>query len=127
MTPTQIQTRLARVGAVTVALNDIAALLQAANRASAYVPVRWTFEPGTPANVIDYLAGGLDGAVRGAAAGAGAGLLLSLVFPPAIIGYAVVGGAAIGAVRGVNRVHQGWRVRLVFSRAGQPLLLVRAT
>ena len=38
---------------------------------------------------------------------------------------ALAGGAVLGAIHGVVRVEQGWRVRLVFGCDQQPLLEVR--
>ncbi len=126
MTPAQIQLRLAHAGRTLVALDNLSALVAAANLASERLPVRWEFDPGTPATVIDYLAGGVRGAAHGAAAGAGAGLVLALFFPPAVLGYAIAGGALLGACGGVARVEQGWRVRLVYTDWAEPMLLVEA-
>jgi hypothetical protein len=107
-----------------VAWNSLGVLHEASRLAAEQLPVKWIFDPGTPATLIDYLAGGTQGAVKGALLGLGAELLLAAVFPPAAIGLAFVAGAVAGAVHGVARVHQGWRVRLVYTRAGEPLLEV---
>lgn len=125
MTPVQITRSLAQVGRVTIALNQIAALKEAARLVGEYLPVRWSFEPGTPAGIVDYLAGAVEGAAEGAAAGLGIGLLLALVFPPSVIGYAALGGAVVGAAGGIERVEQGWRIRLVADVYGRPLLDVQ--
>jgi hypothetical protein len=118
--------RLRSTGSALVAFNQVAALREAANLAAAQVPVRWEFEPSTPATVVDYLTGAGQGAVEGGLTGLGVGVLLAAIFPPAVIGYAVAGGAFIGAVNGAQRVHQGWRIRLVRDwRTGQDLLEVR--
>ena len=121
MTPTQINRQISRFGTVLVAWNNIAALREAAQQ----LPVRWTFEPGTPTTVVDYLAGGAQGVVVGATIGLGVELLLAALFPAVTFGYALAGGAVLGAIHGVVRVEQGWRVRLVFGCDQQPLLEVR--
>ncbi len=116
---------LRRGNAVLIAYNQVAALREAANVAAQHLPVRWEFDPSTPANFVDYLAGAGQGAVEGGLAGLGVGVLLAALFPPAVIGYAVAGGAFLGAVNGVQRVHQGWRIRVVYDwRTGQEMLEV---
>lgn len=124
MTPSEIQHRLNQFGTVLVAWNHLQLLQEAARTAGEQLPVRWTFEPGTPAIVADYLAGGVHGAIKGAAIGIGAELLLAAVFPPAAVGLAVFGGAVVGAVHGAARVHQGWRLRVLYTSSGEPLLEV---
>jgi hypothetical protein len=125
MTPAQINRQLARAGSVVVGLNQIAALREAALLAAEQLPVRWTFEPGTPATLVDYLAGGVQGAFKGAAAGLGVEILLAALFPAAAFGYLLLGGAVLGAMHGVTVVHQGWRLRLVYAPDGAPLLYVQ--
>jgi hypothetical protein len=127
MTPTQINRHLARAGAVLVRLNQLTALRDAAQLAAEQLPVRWIFDPGTPATVVDYLAGGARGAVTGAAVGLGIEIVLAALLPGVALGYALLGGAVAGAVRGVAQVEQGWRVRLIYAGDGEPLLEVRQT
>jgi hypothetical protein len=115
---TILRHELARAGRVTVALHNIASLAAAAQG----LDVTWTFAPGTPPQIVDYLAGAGVGAAQGLAAGTAAGLLLAFLFPPAIIGYAAAGGAIVGAVRGANRVKQGWRVQLFTAPGVAPWL-----
>jgi hypothetical protein len=122
MTPSQIAQQISRVGRVTVAFSNIAALSSAAQA----LPVAWSFDPNVPADVVQYLGGAVAGAAKGAAIGGSVGLLLALFFPPAVIGAGLVSGALIGAVSGVRRVAQGWRVRVVFSTSGEKLLEVTA-
>lgn len=125
MTPKQINNQIARAGSVVLAWNNIAALRDAARLAGRSLPVRWSFEPGTPDRVVDYLAGGASGALEGAAVGLGVEVLLAALFPAVAFGYAVAGFAAAGAYQGANRVRQGWRVRVVHSGYGEPMLEVR--
>ncbi len=117
--------RLRATGTVLVAFQNVAALREAACIAARQLPVRWEFDPSTPASFVDYLAGAGQGAVEGGLTGLGLGVLLTALFPPAVVGYAVAGGAIVGAVNGANRVHQGWRIRVVYDNYGQPLLEVR--
>jgi len=120
-TPHQITRHLARTGAsLFVHMSMVKQLRQAADDAAAHLPVRWTFAPGTPADLVDYLGGVVSGGVQGAILG----LAAAIVFPPAA-GYLVAGGAFLGAVRGVRRVEQGWRLELVYSYDGTPWLSVR--
>jgi hypothetical protein len=126
MTPTQLNHHVSRFGTALVAWNNIAALHEAARVASEEpLPVEWSFDPGTPAGVVEYLAGGAQGALRGVVIGVGVELLLAALFPAAALGYAVLGGAVLGAVRGATRVKQGWRVRVVYFYGRDPLLEVR--
>src|SRR5689334_15833193 len=119
MTPTQINRQISRLGSVVVSWNHIAALREAAAIAATQLPVRWSFEPGTPATVVDYLAGGVHGAVSGATIGLGIELLVAALFPAAAFGYALAGGAVLGAMHGVARVEQGWRIRVIYAYDGE--------
>jgi hypothetical protein len=114
--------RLAAGGPTLVALQNIAALSHAARLVAANSPVRWTFEPGTPASIVDYLAGGAQGALEGAAIGLSLELLLTLLIPGATFGYLLAGGALLGAAGGAMRVEQGWRIRVVFAADGRRML-----
>jgi hypothetical protein len=125
MTPEQIHHQLVHAGAAVMALEDLAALYGAARLAAAQLPVRWEFEPGTPAEVVDYLAGGAQGAASGASLGLAAEIVLAALFPGIAFGYALVGGAVIGAIRGANAIQQGWRLRWVEVEDGLPLLEVQ--
>ncbi len=125
MTPTEINRGIARYGRVLLAWNNLAALAEAAQLASEQLPVKWVFEPGVPATAVDYLAGGAGGAVKGATFGIGVELLLAAVFPGVAFGYAVLGGALLGAASGVRRVDQGWHVKFLYAFDGAPLLEVR--
>jgi hypothetical protein len=118
MTPNQIAHEISRVGRVPVALSHIASLAAAAQA----LDVRWTFAPDTPTDVVQYLGAAVVGGAQGLAIGGACGVLLALFFPPAIIGYAMAGGAVVGAIRGANRVAQGWRVQLLLSPYGEQYL-----
>jgi hypothetical protein len=124
MTAMQIARRINRTGTVLVALNNLAALREAAEIAASTLPVKWAFEPGTPADIVQYLAGGAHGALKGAGIGLGLELLVAAVVPGVAFGYLLFGGAALGAIHGVGRVKQGWRVRMVYD-FGTPLVEVQ--
>jgi len=125
MTPAQINRQLARAGSVVVGLNHLVALREAALLAAEQLPVRWTFEPGTPATLVDYLAGGAQGALTGASVGLGVEIVLAALFPAAAFGYALLGGAVLGAIHGATVVRQGWRLRMVYAPDGAPFLHVQ--
>lgn len=121
MTPTQIQRQLALAGRAVVSLNKLTELLAAAQLAAdALLPVRWSFDPGTPPDLMEYFRGGVSGGFRGLFFGA----VLAMFFPPAA-SYFLAGGAIVGAVHAASRVEQGWRVRFVDAGHGQLLLDVR--
>lgn len=118
--PRFILDQLRRSGTIRVAINDLVALREAADLAAAQLPVKWEFDPSTPACFVDYLAGAGQGAVDGGFKGIALGLLISAIFPPAILAVPVaeiaLGGAVLGALHGANRVRQGWRIRVVTDR-----------
>jgi hypothetical protein len=125
MSPVQISRHLTKFGVVTTRLANLAAFKHAALVTAQQLPVRWTFDPATPASVVDYLAGGVTGALEGGAVGYGIGLLLTVLFPPVAIGYLTIAGAAWGATRRLNQVGQGWRIRLLHDAFGEPMIEVR--
>lgn len=125
MTPAQINRRLAKAGRLTMSLANLSSLREAARLAAEQLPVRWSFEPGTPAELVDYLAAGVQGAFEGAAIGYGIGMVLAVLFPPAVIGYAAVAGAALGAAHRTKLVEQGWRIRLLRDSLGRQMIEVR--
>jgi hypothetical protein len=125
MSPAQISRHLIRFGVLTTRLAKMGTVKQAALVTAKQLPVRWIFDPGTPAGVVDYLGGGVTGALEGGGAGYGIGLLLSVFFPPAAIGYLTAAGAVWGAARRLNPIGQGWRLRLLYDAVGEPLIEVR--
>ena len=107
--------RLAAYGQLVYSTAQELRTLQASVRAwSEDLGVEVTFDPGTPAELTDYLGGAGLGAVEGALGGALMGLILgALVRNPGggmALGAAL--GGTLGAVRGVAAVNGGTRIRI---------------
>lgn len=85
-----------------------------------------TFDPGSDPELVDYLlvAGteGLEGAMTGAFFGMLVGMLFERPGLGAAIGAGIGGGA--GVFQGIQRVDQGWRIRVTRAPDRTPLLTI---
>ncbi len=100
--------------------------LGALREAIAAAGVTLEFDPESDPRLRDYLAsavaGGATGAVAGAAVGLTIGLMAERPAEGAAIGLAI--GALLGILAGIDRVDEGWRIRVTWLDR-EPRMLVK--
>jgi hypothetical protein len=128
-TAAAIMNRIDREGAVTIrGLNALALardVLDHAVRAAGY---KITFDPGSSVDLVDGLTVTAASSVESATIGAGLGAFIGLFFGCPAQGAALGAriGLMAGAARGLDRVHQGWRVRAVREIDGTAYVTISA-